>query len=146
MNTPATTAIANTASAALRDRIRDVQEAARGVTTLYPRSYILQCIKEDRFPDELWLKLGEFGLLGLSVPEEYGGSGGGVLEITALNEALALAGVPTLFWSSPAWAGCQSCATAHPSKSASSSRPPAPERRNCALPSPNPMPAPTALP
>ncbi|MDP3808051.1 acyl-CoA dehydrogenase family protein [Hydrogenophaga sp.] len=97
MNTPATTAIANTASAALRDRIRDVQEAARGVTTLYPRSYILQCIKEDRFPDELWQKLGEFGLLGLSVPEEYGGSGGGVLEITALNEALALAGVPTLF-------------------------------------------------
>src|SRR3990167_9241338 len=89
MNTPATTAIANTASAALRDRIRDVQEAARGVTTLYPRSYILQCIKEDRFPDELWQKLGEFGLLGLSVPEEYGGSGGGVLEITAPNEAMA---------------------------------------------------------
>lgn len=97
MSTPATTAIANTASASLRERIRDVQEAARGVTTLYPRSYILQCIKEDRFPDELWQKLGEFGLLGLSVPEEYGGSGGGVLEITALNEALALAGVPTLF-------------------------------------------------
>ena len=52
---------------------------------MYPRSYILQCIKEDRFPDELWKKLGEFGLLGLSVPEKYGGSGGGVLEITALN-------------------------------------------------------------
>ncbi len=85
MSTPATTAIANTASASLRERIRDVQEAARGVTTLYPRSYILQCIKEDRFPDELWQKLGEFGLLGLSVPEEYGGSGGGVLEITALG-------------------------------------------------------------
>src|SRR3989338_9535704 len=97
MNTPATTAIANTASAALRDRIRDVQEAARGVTTLYPRSYILQCIKEDRFPDELWLKLGEFGLLGLSVPEEYGGSGGGGLEVPALNAALALACVAPLF-------------------------------------------------
>jgi acyl-CoA dehydrogenase len=96
MNKPSTPT-GNTASAALRTRIRDVQEAARGITTLYPRSYILQCIKEDRFPDELWKKLGEFGLLGLSIPEEYGGSGGGVLEITALNEALALAGVPTLF-------------------------------------------------
>ena len=96
MTTPSTPT-GNNSAATLRARIRDVQEAARGVTTLYPRSYILQCIKEDRFPDELWQKLGEFGLLGLSIPEEYGGSGGGVLEITALNEALALAGVPTLF-------------------------------------------------
>ncbi|WP_298213844.1 acyl-CoA dehydrogenase family protein [Acidocella sp.] len=81
----------------LQSRIRDIQEATRGVTAQYGRAYILECIKEDRFPDELWAKLGEFGLLGLSIPEEYGGSGGGVLEITVLNEALALAGVPTLF-------------------------------------------------
>ena len=86
-----------TASSIIQSRIRDIQEAARGVTKQYPRSYILQCIKEDRFPDELWRELGKFGLLGLSIPEEHGGSGGGVLEITALNEALALAGVPTLF-------------------------------------------------
>jgi len=72
------------------------QDATRGVTAQYGRPYILQCIKEDRFPSELWQALGKFGLLGLSIPEEYGGSGGGVLEITALNEALALAGVPTL--------------------------------------------------
>ena len=81
----------------LQSRIRDIQEATRGVTAQYGRAYILECIKEDRFPDELWAKLGEFGLLGLSIPEEHGGSGGGVLELTALNEALALAGVPTLF-------------------------------------------------
>ncbi|RCX09679.1 acyl-CoA dehydrogenase family protein [Extensimonas vulgaris] len=87
----------STSMEALQARIRDIQEATRGVTAQYDRAYILQCIKEDRFPDELWAKLGEFGLLGLSIPEEYGGSGGGVLEITALNEALALAGVPTLF-------------------------------------------------
>ncbi len=94
MNAPTTR---STAMEALQTRIRDIQEATRGVTAQYDRAYILQCIKEDRFPDELWAKLGEFGLLGLSIPEEYGGSGGGVLEITALNEALALAGVPTLF-------------------------------------------------
>ena len=86
-----------TASSQIQSRVRDIQEATRGVTAQYPRSYILQCIKEDRFPEELWQALGKFGLLGLSIPEEYGGSGGGVLEITALNEALALAGVPTLF-------------------------------------------------
>lgn len=97
MNTLAVPTGRTTASSIIQSRVRDIQEAARGVTKQYPRSYILQCIKEDRFPDELWQALGKFGLLGLSIPEEYGGSGGGVLEITALNEALALAGVPTLF-------------------------------------------------
>ncbi len=97
MNTQTTPTGRTTASSIIQSRVRDIQEAARGVTKQYPRSYILQCIKEDRFPDELWQALGKFGLLGLSIPEEHGGSGGGVLEITALNEALALAGVPTLF-------------------------------------------------
>ena len=68
-----------TASSQIQSRVRDIQEATRGVTAQYPRSYILQCIKEDRFPDELWRELGKFGLLGLSIPEEHGGSGGGVL-------------------------------------------------------------------
>ena len=97
MNTHTASTGRTTASSIIQSRVRDIQEAARGVTKQYPRSYILQCIKEDRFPDELWQALGKFGLLGLSIPEEHGGSGGGVLEITALNEALALAGVPTLF-------------------------------------------------
>ncbi len=78
-------------------RIRQVQEATRGISEQYPRSYILDCIKQDRFPGEMWKALGEYGLLGLSVPEKFGGSGGGVVEIVALAEALALGGVPTLF-------------------------------------------------
>ena len=81
----------------LAARIQQVQEATRGVTARYPRSYILDCIKSDRFPEEMWKALGEFGLLGLSVPEACGGSGGGVVEIVALGEALGLAGIPTLF-------------------------------------------------
>jgi acyl-CoA dehydrogenase len=97
MNTVTSPTGRQTASSQIQSRVRDIQEATRGVTAQYPRSYILQCIQEDRFPQELWQALGKFGLLGLSVPEEHGGSGGGVLEITALNEALALAGVPTLF-------------------------------------------------
>lgn len=97
MNTVSTPAGSKSSSSSIQARVRDIREATRGVTTQYPRSYILQCIKEDRFPDELWQALGKLGLLGLSIPEEHGGSGGGVLEITALNEALALAGVPTLF-------------------------------------------------
>lgn len=81
----------------LTARVRTVQEATRAISETFPRSYILDCIKEDRFPEEMWRAMGEYGLLGLSVPEKHGGSGGGVVEIVALGEALALGGVPTLF-------------------------------------------------
>lgn len=78
-------------------RIRQVQEATRGISEQYPRSYIRECIDKDVFPEEMWKAMGEYGLLGLSVPEKFGGTGGGVVEIVALAEALALGGVPTLF-------------------------------------------------
>jgi acyl-CoA dehydrogenase len=81
----------------LNERIATVHQATRAISEQYPRSYILDCIKADRFPEEMWRAMGKQGLLGLSVPEEHGGSGGGVVEIVALGEALALGGVPTLF-------------------------------------------------
>lgn len=81
----------------VQTRVRQVQEATRGISEQYPRAYILDCIKQDRFPEEMWRALGEYGLLGLSIPERFGGSGGGLVEIVALGEALAMGGVPTLF-------------------------------------------------
>ncbi len=50
---------------------------------------------EDRFPDGIWEKMGEIGLLGIGIPEEYGGIGGdlmtAVLAIQALGGSAGLA-------------------------------------------------------
>lgn len=43
--------------------------------------------KENEFPSQLWPKIGQLGLLGITVEEEYGGSGLGYLEhVVAMEE------------------------------------------------------------
>src|ERR1700730_144452 len=47
--------------------------------------------KTDRFPRELWPRMGELGLHGITVEEEYGGSGLGYLEHVVTGEELSRA-------------------------------------------------------
>jgi alkylation response protein AidB-like acyl-CoA dehydrogenase len=44
--------------------------------------------REEEFPVEFWKKCGEFGLLGLPVPQEYGGGGADTLTTVCALEAL----------------------------------------------------------
>jgi acyl-CoA dehydrogenase len=71
-----------------------VHEAARGVTARFGRAYWLDCARTGRFTDEMWDAMADQGLLGLGVPVEYGGSGGGITEVTAAMEATSAAGTP----------------------------------------------------
>jgi len=45
--------------------------------------------KEERFPHETWEKMADLGLLGVGIPEEYGGSGGGVVEECIVSEGIS---------------------------------------------------------
>jgi len=46
---------------------------------------------------ELWDEVGRLGYLGVSIPEEYGGGGHGIVELAIVAEELAAAGCPLLF-------------------------------------------------
>ena len=50
-----------------------------------------QIDKDNMFPRALWQKMGDLGLLGLTVPEEYGGAGLGYLEHTIAMEEMSRA-------------------------------------------------------
>ena len=64
----------------LRDAVRDFAE--REITPLAAK-----IDHQNHFPAELWPKLGQLGLLGVTVAEEYGGSGLGYLEhVVAMEE------------------------------------------------------------
>jgi isovaleryl-CoA dehydrogenase len=45
--------------------------------------------QKERFPQETFSKMAEWGLLGIGLPEEYGGSGGGIVESCIVAEELA---------------------------------------------------------
>lgn len=47
--------------------------------------------KSNSFPSELWREMGELGLLGITVPEEYGGAGMGYLAHVIATEEIARA-------------------------------------------------------
>ena len=43
----------------------------------------------DQFPDDLFRRMGELGILGIPFPEEYGGSGGGYMSMVLALEEIA---------------------------------------------------------
>jgi isovaleryl-CoA dehydrogenase len=64
----------------LREQTRNLVDAE-----LAPRAAEID--RENQFPEDMWRRFGDMGLLGITVPEEYGGSGLGYLaHVVAMEE------------------------------------------------------------
>ncbi|MFC9299645.1 acyl-CoA dehydrogenase family protein [Streptomyces sp. NPDC057011] len=62
----------------------------------FGREYLARVAREGGHPDELWAEAAKLGYLGVNLPEEYGGGGGGITELSIVLEELGAAGCPLL--------------------------------------------------
>jgi alkylation response protein AidB-like acyl-CoA dehydrogenase len=74
---------------ALRRSVRDLGRR-------YGFDYFLTKARAQQSPDELWAEAGKLGYLGVNLPVEYGGGGGGITELSIVLEELGAAGCPLL--------------------------------------------------
>ncbi|WP_207840426.1 acyl-CoA dehydrogenase family protein [Williamsia soli] len=54
--------------------------------------YFQECARAGRKTDELWTEAGKLGFIGVNLPEEYGGGGAGMYELSIVMEELAAIG------------------------------------------------------
>jgi len=74
----------------------DLREAVGRLAGRFGRKYFQDVVARNEQPTELWEELGKAGFLGAHIPEEYGGSGGGLRELYIVIEETAAQGCPLL--------------------------------------------------
>jgi isovaleryl-CoA dehydrogenase len=71
----------------LGETIDMLREQTRNLVDAELATRAAQIDRENQFPQEMWRRFGDMGLLGITVPEEYGGSGLGYLaHVVAMEE------------------------------------------------------------
>lgn len=75
------------------EQLQLIQESTRDFAENFIRPHVMEWDEAQVFPVEVFRKLGEHGLMGVLVPEEYGGSGLGYQEyITIVDEISQVCG------------------------------------------------------
>ena len=75
---------------------RALRDAVAALGQRYGRDYFAAVVRDGKHTDELWAEAGKLGYLGVNLPEEYGGGGGGMAELAIVLEELGAAGCPLL--------------------------------------------------
>jgi len=78
------------------DHHRDLRDGVARLAGRFGRRYFQDVVAKGAQPDELWKELGAAGFLGAHIPEEYGGSGGGLAELNIVIEECSAQGCPLL--------------------------------------------------
>ena len=74
----------------------DLRASVAALATKYGQDYFRECAREGRKTDELWSEAGNLGFIGVNLPEEYGGGGAGMYELSIVMEEIAAAGTGLL--------------------------------------------------
>src|ERR1700685_252104 len=75
---------------------RQILEYGNVVAQKCDRKYWMDCADKHVFPEALYRQVAEDGFVGTMVPEEYGGSGQGMVEMHLFLEGLSNNGIPLL--------------------------------------------------
>ncbi len=73
-----------------------LRKAVAGIASKYGHTYYVEQSRSGGKQQELWDELSSSGFLGVSVPEQWGGGGMGLTELSIVCEELAAAGCPIL--------------------------------------------------
>jgi alkylation response protein AidB-like acyl-CoA dehydrogenase len=78
------------------DERRALRREVAKLAGTYGREWFTQKARAGEKTTDLWLEIGRAGYLGVNIPEEYGGGGGGIGDVAAVCEELAAQGCPLL--------------------------------------------------
>ncbi|MFE6152250.1 acyl-CoA dehydrogenase family protein [Streptomyces sp. NPDC057889] len=73
-----------------------LRSAVAALGRRFGRDYMTRVVREEGHPEELWAEAAKLGYLGVNLPEEHGGGGGGMYELSLVLEELGASGAPLL--------------------------------------------------
>ena len=69
-----------------------LRKSVAAMAANYGQDYYLEKARSGGHTDELWNEAGKLGFIGVNLPEEYGGGGAGMYELSMVMEEMAAAG------------------------------------------------------
>lgn len=73
-----------------------LRKAVAAMIANYGQEYYLEKARAGQHTDELWSEAGKLGFIGVNLPEEYGGGGAGMYELSLVMEEMAAGGASLL--------------------------------------------------
>jgi len=78
------------------DERRALRESVAAMAKNYGQDYYLEKARAGEHTDELWNEAGKLGFIGVNLPEEYGGGGAGMYELSLVMEEMSANGCALL--------------------------------------------------